>query len=68
MNTHPTLKHICDALRNLVAFVQFKKREKQPWRSINFRLKLTLPHGCFSHFFTCTNATKSRNAPHVPSY
>ena len=26
----------CDALRNLVPFVQFKKREKHPWRSITF--------------------------------
>ena len=25
--------YICDALRNLVPFVQFKKREKHPWRS-----------------------------------
>ena len=25
---------ICDALRDLVAFVQFKKREKHPWRSV----------------------------------
>ena len=25
--------HICDALHDLVAFVQFKKREKHPWRS-----------------------------------
>ena len=24
---------ICDALRDLVPFVQFKKREKHPWRS-----------------------------------
>ena len=24
---------ICDALRDLVSFVQFKKREKHPWRS-----------------------------------
>ena len=23
-------------MRNLVPFVQFKKREKQPWRSVNF--------------------------------
>ena len=42
----------CDALRDLVAFVQFKQREKQPWRSVNFKpatlLKLTLLHGCFS--------------------
>ena len=27
---------ICDALRDLVLFVQFKKREKHPWRSFNF--------------------------------
>ena len=26
--------HICDALRDLVAFVQLKKREKHPWRSV----------------------------------
>ena len=26
----------CGALRDLVAFVQFKKREKYPWRSVNF--------------------------------
>ena len=28
-------------------------------------LKLTLLHGCFSHFLNCTNGTKSRNAPHI---
>ena len=27
---------ICDALCDLVPFVQFKKREKQPWESVNF--------------------------------
>ena len=27
---------ICDALHDLVPFVQFKKREKHPWRSVNF--------------------------------
>ena len=27
---------ICDALRDLVAFVQFEKREKHPWKSVNF--------------------------------
>ena len=26
----------CDALRDLVPFVQFKKREKQPRRSVTF--------------------------------
>ena len=27
---------ICGALHDLVPFVQFKKREKHPWRSVNF--------------------------------
>ena len=30
------LSSICDALRDLVAFIQFKKREKHPWRSVKF--------------------------------
>ena len=36
---------ICDALRDLVAFVQFKKREKH-----STLLKVTLLPGCFSCF------------------
>ena len=58
----------CDALRDLVPVVQFKKREKHPWRSINLPatlLKVTLLHGCFSRFLNCTNGTKSRNAPQI---
>ena len=27
---------ICDALRDLIPFVQYKKREKHPWRSVAF--------------------------------
>ena len=27
---------MCDAMRDLVPFVQFKKREKHPWRSVTF--------------------------------
>ena len=27
---------ICGAMRDLVPFVQFKKREKHPWRSVTF--------------------------------
>ena len=27
---------IWDALHDLVPFAQFKKREKHPWRSVNF--------------------------------
>ena len=26
----------CGALRDLVPFVQFKKREKHPWRRVDF--------------------------------
>ena len=55
---------ICGTLRDLVEFVQFKKREKQPRRSVNFRLKLTLLHGCYSRFLNCTNSSKLRNASH----
>ena len=53
--------HICDALRDLVPFVQFKKREKHPWKDVTFSkvaslkpatlLKLTLLHGYFFMFF-----------------
>ena len=28
--------HICDALRDLVPFVEVKNREKHPWRSVTF--------------------------------
>ena len=37
----------CDALRDLVPILQFKKREKHPWRSVTFS-KVTLLHGSFS--------------------
>ena len=30
------MSNICDALRDLVPFVQFKKSEKHPWRSVTF--------------------------------
>ena len=30
------MKFKCDALRDFVPFLQFKKCEKQPWRSVNF--------------------------------
>ena len=66
--------NICDVLRDLVAFVQFKKREKHPWRIVNCSkvaglkpatlLQLALLHGCFSCFLNCTNSNKSRNASH----
>ena len=52
--------NICDALCDLVTFVKFKKREKDPWRSVTFSkfaglkpttlLKVTLLNGQFSLF------------------
>ena len=63
---------MCGALRDLVAFAQFNKREKHSWMSVNFSkvtgwkpatlLKLTLLHRCFSRFLSCANGTKLRNA------
>ena len=66
---------MCDVLRYLVPFVQFKKRKKHPWRSVTFSkvagkkpttsLKVTLLHGCFSRFLNCTNKTKSCKTLHI---
>ena len=30
------MNELCDALRDLVPFLQFKKREKHLWRSVTF--------------------------------
>ena len=58
-----------DALRDLVPFVQLKKRQKHPWMSVTFikvvqkpatSLKVTLLHGCFPSFQDCTIGTKLR--------
>ena len=62
-------QNVCDVFRALVPFVQLKKREKHPWRSVTFKpatlLKVTLLHWCFLRFLNCTNGTKSRNATHI---
>ena len=50
-NSHVANK-ICDVLRNLVPFVQFKKRKKHPWRSVV----------TFSLLLAC-NLTKSSTPP-----
>ena len=57
-------------MRDLVPFVQSKKLEKHPLRSVNFSkvatlIKLALLDVCFSRFLNCTNGTKSRNASHM---
>ena len=46
---------VCDVLRGLVPFAQFKKREKQPRKSVTFSkfailLKVAILHGSFSQF------------------
>ena len=46
-------KNIYFALLDLVPFVQFKNREKHPWRNVTISanlLKVSLLHGCF-HIF-----------------
>ena len=47
----------CDALRDLVPFVQFKKCEKHLWRSVTFQaatlLKTILFHGSFKLYKWC---------------
>ena len=65
---------ISGALRDLVPFIEFKKREIHPWRSGTFSkvaafypatlLKVTLLHGCFSQILNCTNGTKSHKTSH----
>ena len=43
---------ICDVLRDLVPFVQFKKREKHPWRGTTFSKVCNLSKTLSSVFFT----------------
>ena len=52
---------ICDALRDSVPLVQFKKLQAAT------SLKETLLHGCFSGFLNSTNGTKSHKASHMNS-
>ena len=59
---------IWDVLRNLVPFVQLKKRERRPWRSVTLTKfsgfsnatlpKVTLLYGCFSRVLNYTHGTK----------
>ena len=52
-NKQVTYAIICDALRALVPFVQFKKREKYPWRSVPFSKVVSLRK--ISHIFSPFN-------------
>ena len=56
-------RSICDALRNLVPFVQFNTDF-----TIQFTLtllKVTLLYGCFSRFLNGQNGIKSRKASYI---
>ena len=61
---------MCDALRDLGPFVQWKKREKTPkntencylWLKLATLLKVALLHVCFSRFLNYRNGNKSRKA------
>ena len=44
--------------------MQFKKREKHPWRNVTFS-KSDNPQLVFSRFLNCTNGTKLRKASHL---
>ena len=51
-NMSKFFKDNCDALNDLVPFVQFKKREKHPWRSADFsNTKINTPPWVFFTFF-----------------
>ena len=60
--------YICGALRDLVLFVQFEKRKKHPWRSVNFSkiagLKLALLLGVF-HVFKIVQMVPNRAMDHI---
>ena len=46
-------------MRDLIPFVQFKKREKQPWRSVTFN---EVENSSMGVFYGFVNGTKSRKA------
>ena len=50
------LRNICDALHDLVSFVQFKKPEKHPWRNVTVT-KITLLHERFFAFLKLCKAS-----------
>ena len=54
-NFKPQSRHIWDALRDLVLFVQFKKREKYPWCIVTFSNKSNTPPWVFFIFLKLYN-------------
>ena len=56
-----------DAFRDLVQFVQFKKREEEKWWRLAFCKVAGCSHRCFSRFLICANGSKSRKVSHIYS-
>ena len=56
---------LCDALRDLVPFAQFKERKKHPHRVLPL---VKLQASGLSRFLNCTNGTKLREAFHLCIY
>ena len=64
-NFKPQLRHIWDALRDLVLLYNLRNVKNIHGALLLLVIKVTLLHGCFSYFLNCTTGTKSRKAPHV---
>ena len=64
--------HFSDALRDLLPFVKFKKREKHAWNSVTFSkdsgcsLKVKVLRGCLSRFLKCANGTNQQFVSYLP--
>ena len=54
------VSNTCDALRDLISFMQFKKRKKHPWRIVTFS-----KNAGFSLQPYCSNGTNSHKASHI---
>ena len=54
------MRVMCDVFRNLVPFVQFKKRENHPWRNVNFSTKINTPPWVFFTFFKLYKCYQNR--------
>ena len=73
------LHHTYDALRELVPFVQLKKREKHPWRSINinplvpslnetnklFSQNFAIPKKCYEALFRHIETSTETSQYHI---
>ena len=69
---------ICDAMHDLISFLQFKKHERHSWRSITFSKKLvksynftksnTAPWVFFTFFKLYKMVTKPLKQSHIPNY